>query len=68
MQAESPITVACIQMEPKIGEKEANVAHSLDKIAEAAGKGARLIVLPELCNSGYFCIPARGFHAGGTGA
>jgi hypothetical protein len=30
MQAESPITVACIQMEPKIGEKKANVAHSLD--------------------------------------
>jgi N-carbamoylputrescine amidase len=53
MQAESPITVACIQMEPKIGEKKANVAHSLDKISEAAGKGARLIVLPELCNSGY---------------
>jgi predicted amidohydrolase len=53
MQAESPITVACIQMEPKIGEKKANVAHSLDKIADAAGKGARLIVLPELCNSGY---------------
>ena len=53
MQAESPITVACIQMEPKIGEKKANVAHSLDKIAEAASKGARLIVLPELCNSGY---------------
>src|SRR6267154_3028169 len=53
MQAESPITVACIQMEPKIREKKANVAHSLDKIAEAAGKGARLIVLPELCNSGY---------------
>jgi len=47
MQAESPITVACIQMEPKIGEKKANVAHSLDKISEAAGKGARLIVLPE---------------------
>ena len=49
-QAESPITVACIQMEPKIGEKRANVAHSLDKITEAAGKGAQLIVLPELCN------------------
>jgi hypothetical protein len=30
MRAESPITVACIQMEPKIGEKKANVAHSLD--------------------------------------
>ena len=51
--AESPITVACIQMEPKIGEKEANVASSLEKIAEAAAKGAKLIVLPELCNSGY---------------
>src|SRR6202048_36030 len=53
MQAESPNTSACVQMEPKIGDKKANVAHSLDKIAEAAGKGARLIVLPELCNSGY---------------
>ena len=53
MQPESPLTVACIQMEPRIGEKEANVARTLEKIAEAAGKGARLIVLPELCNSGY---------------
>src|SRR5262249_20269206 len=53
MQGESPIRVACIQIEPKIGEKKANVAHSLDRIAEAASKGARLIVLPELCNSGY---------------
>ena len=68
MQAESPITVACIQMEPKIGDKKANVAHSLDKIAEAAGKGARLIVLPELCNSGYVLMAARGFHAGRAGA
>jgi N-carbamoylputrescine amidase len=51
--AESPMTVACIQMEPKIGEKEANVARSLEKIVEAAGNGAKLIVLPELCNSGY---------------
>jgi N-carbamoylputrescine amidase len=32
MQAKSPITVACIQMEPKIGDKKGNVAHSLDKI------------------------------------
>jgi predicted amidohydrolase len=53
MHAESRIKVACIQMEPKIGEKQANVARSLEKIAEAASHGARLIVLPELCNSGY---------------
>ncbi len=52
MQAESPITVACIQMEPRIGEKETNVVRSLEKIAEAAAKGAKLFVLPELCNSG----------------
>jgi predicted amidohydrolase len=50
---ESPITVACIQMEPKIGEKELNVSRSVEKIANAAAKGAKLIVLPELCNSGY---------------
>lgn len=53
MQAESPIKIACIQLEPQIGQKEANVTRSLERIAEAAGQGARLIVLPELCNSGY---------------
>jgi len=59
MHAESPIKVACIQMEPKIGEKQANVARSLEKIAEAASHGARLIVLPELCNSGYVFASRR---------
>jgi N-carbamoylputrescine amidase len=53
MPAESPIKVACLQMEPKIGEKDANVSRSLEMIGEAAGNGAKLIVLPELCNSGY---------------
>jgi N-carbamoylputrescine amidase len=53
MQAESPIIIACIQVEPKIGEKKANLARSLEKIGEAAAHGAKLIVLPELCNSGY---------------
>jgi predicted amidohydrolase len=47
------VTVACIQMEPIIGEKERNVRRSLDLVAEAAGRGAALVVLPELCNSGY---------------
>ncbi|MBR1126076.1 nitrilase family protein [Bradyrhizobium lablabi] len=53
MQAQSPIKIACIQLEPQIGQKEANVTRSLERITEAAGRGARLIVLPELCNSGY---------------
>jgi N-carbamoylputrescine amidase len=47
------ITVAAVQMEPRIGEPERNRAHSLDLIEQAADCGARLIVLPELANSGY---------------
>jgi N-carbamoylputrescine amidase len=50
---EAVIKVACVQMEPVVGEKEANLRKSLGMIEEAAGNGARLIVLPELCNSGY---------------
>ncbi|MGM0585787.1 MAG: nitrilase family protein [Pseudomonadota bacterium] len=50
---ESEIRVACIQMEPVVGDKDRNLARSLAFIDEAAGKGARLIVLPELANSGY---------------
>jgi N-carbamoylputrescine amidase len=50
---ESPLRVACLQMEPHIGRKEENVARSLAMIAEAAAEGADLVVLPELCNTGY---------------
>jgi len=50
---ESPLRVACLQMEPHIGRKEENVARSLAMIAEAAAAGADLVVLPELCNTGY---------------
>jgi predicted amidohydrolase len=50
---ESPLRVACVQMEPRIGQREDNMARSLQHIAEAARAGARLVVLPELCNTGY---------------
>jgi N-carbamoylputrescine amidase len=50
---ESPSRVACIQFEPHVGAKAANVARSLELIGEAAERGANLVVLPELCNSGY---------------
>lgn len=50
---ESRVSVACVQMQPEVGAKAHNVAHSVELIGEAHARGARLIVLPELCNSGY---------------
>lgn len=50
---ESPVRVACIQFEPRIGAKLGNVERSLGLIAAAASGGAQLVVLPELCNTGY---------------
>jgi predicted amidohydrolase len=50
---EAAVMIACIQMEPVVGAKERNVERTLERIEEAAARGARLIVLPELCNSGY---------------
>ena len=50
---ESGLRVACLQMEPRIGEKSENVARSLEMMERAARAGAKLVVLPELCNTGY---------------
>lgn len=50
---EALVKVACIQMEPIIGKKKANLEKSSQLIDEAARMGARLIILPELANSGY---------------
>ncbi len=48
----SPI-VAAVQFKPKILDVEANLKVAQQMAFEAAGKGACLIVLPELCISGY---------------
>jgi N-carbamoylputrescine amidase len=50
---ESKVGIACIQMQPVIGDKVGNIRRSVERIEAAHARGARVIVLPELCNSGY---------------
>lgn len=50
---ESRAVVACLQFEPVIGRPDENVRTGAAMIEKAAGDGANLIVLPELCDSGY---------------
>lgn len=47
------LTVAALQLESQVGETEANVQRSIAWLDQAANGGARLAVLPELCNIGY---------------
>ena len=49
----SPVTIACIQFEPKIGELAANLDAIEARVRTAHENGAQLIVLPELADSGY---------------
>ena len=45
--------IAVAQLAIAIGEPEANRKAAAAAVAEAAAAGARLVVLPELCDSGY---------------
>ncbi len=47
------LTISLAQMSLQFGEAEANFARAADWIAEAAGCGSDLILLPELWASGY---------------
>jgi N-carbamoylputrescine amidase len=46
--------VALVQMS-MTSDPEANIAKAVARVEEAAGKGARIICLPELFRSEYFC-------------
>jgi predicted amidohydrolase len=49
----SEVAVACCQLAPRIGDLEFNRARARAAIVDAAGRGARIVVLPELAVSGY---------------
>ena len=50
---------AAVQFDPKRGDVEGNLRTAQQLTFEAAGKGARIIVLPELCVSGYAMTSPR---------
>ncbi len=49
----APVVIAVAQLAITIGEPDANRQAAAAAVAEAAAAGARLVVLPELCDSGY---------------
>ena len=51
--ARQPVQISCVQFEPVIGDVAGNLARSAERIRQAAAAGSRLIVLPELANTGY---------------
>jgi len=48
-----PAVIAVAQLGITVGEPDANRQAAATAVTEAAGAGARLVVLPELCDSGY---------------
>ena len=51
--------MAAVQFEPKLLDVQQNIATAQQLAFEAAAKGARIVVLPELCTSGYVFENAR---------
>lgn len=48
-----PVRIAVAQYEPRVGDLEGNRARAEHWVMEATGRGANLVVLPELASSGY---------------
>ncbi len=54
----TPFTVGLVQ-ESVTDDVEANVDRAVERIHEAAGRGAQIICLQELFNAPYFCKAQR---------
>lgn len=57
------VTVAAAQFQPRLHEVERNLERMQALVADAAARGARLVVLPELATSGYEAGPRFSEHA-----
>jgi 5-aminopentanamidase len=53
MSAPKTVRVAAVQMEPRLGEVDANLTAILSRFREAVAGGARLVVFPECALTGY---------------
>ena len=53
MRQEAATTVACVQFEPVVGDAPDNRRRALELVEESITRGANLVVLPELSDSGY---------------
>lgn len=53
VQKGQAVTVACLQFEPQFGDVEANLAEIGRLARAAAAQGAKILVLPELADTGY---------------
>lgn len=49
------IKVAAVTPKIQVADVQFNTKAIIDKITEAYGQGARIMVLPELCITGYSC-------------
>ena len=54
----SQYLAAAVQFEPTMGDTEGNVSRLLELTADAATRGADLVVLPEMATTGY-CWSSR---------
>jgi predicted amidohydrolase len=53
MSGVAPVTVACLQTRPVLGDVDGNVERLAAAIGRAVDAGADIVVAPELCTSGY---------------